>query len=82
MSLLVEEGLLVPGLNQQPASVCGTGLMLGWGVSGADIPGVNTGVVLPAVVLLVTVPLVWFVAKWIYQSRHGLRSDISRMSCM
>lgn len=33
------------------------GLVSGWGASGANVPGVNTGVVLPAVVLLVTVPL-------------------------
>lgn len=75
--LLVEEGLLVLELNQQPASVCSARACVGFSVNGANVPGVNTEVVLLAVVLLVTVPLVWFVAKW----WHGLRSEISRMTC-
>lgn len=56
-------------------------IVSGLGVSGADVPGARVGVVLPAVLLLVTVPLVGFVAKWIHQSRQGLRFDISRRSC-
>lgn len=61
MSLLLEEGLLGPGLNQQQASVCSAWAHAGLGASGASVPGANTEVVLP--LLLVTLPFLCLFAS-------------------
>lgn len=70
----------MPALSQQPASVCGAWARAELEASGASVPGGNTGIVLLAVVLVVT--SLGLASCEVGISKQTLRADTGRRNGM
>lgn len=72
MSLLLAEGLLGPGLNQQQPIVCSAWAHAGLGASGASVPGANTEVFTASTFSDSFLSLSLSFCKLMHQNRHSL----------